>query len=64
MEAFDLLSAEQFENLVRRAGYGIYLFPKNGRYQDLGTKIFGVTGPCMTGEPPSRPTLTDILSLL
>ena len=38
-ETFDLLSAGQFENLVRRGGYGFYLFPKNGRYQDLGTKI-------------------------
>ena len=33
-------------------------------YQDLGTKIFGGTGPGVTGEPPSRQSLTDILSLL
>ena len=33
-----MLSAGQFENLVRRGGYGFYLFPKNGRYQDLGTR--------------------------
>ena len=38
-ETFDQLSAGQFENLVQRGGYGFYLFPKNGRYQDLGTKI-------------------------
>ena len=38
-ETFDLLSARPFENLVRRGGYGFYLFPKNGRYQDLGTRI-------------------------
>ena len=31
------------------------------RYQDLGTKIFEGAGPCMTGEPPSRPPVTDIL---
>ena len=24
---------------VRRGGYGFYLFPKNGRYQDLRTRI-------------------------
>ena len=30
-------------------------------YQDPGTKIFGGTGPCMTGEPPSRTPLPDIL---
>ena len=34
-----VLSARAFENLVRRGGYGFYLFPKNGRYQDLGTRI-------------------------
>ena len=28
-------------------------------YQDLGTKIFGGTGPWVTGEPPSRLTLTQ-----
>ena len=38
-ETFDLLSARPFKNLVRRGDYGFYLFPKNGRYQDLGTKI-------------------------
>ena len=27
-ETFDLLSARPFENLVRRGGYGFYLFPK------------------------------------
>ena len=27
-ETFDLLSAGQFENLVRRGDYGFYLFPK------------------------------------
>ena len=63
-ETFDLLSAGQFENLVRRGGYGFYLFHKIGRYQDLGTKIFGGTGPRVMGEPPTRPPLTDILSLL
>ena len=36
---FDLLWARPFENLLRRVGYGFYLFPKNGRYQDLGTRI-------------------------
>ena len=46
-ETFDLLSSGQFENLVRRGGFGFYLFPKNGTkilvprswYHDLGTKI-------------------------
>ena len=38
-ETFDLLSTRPFENLVRRGAYGFYLFPKNGRYQDLGSKI-------------------------
>ena len=44
--------------------FGTKILVPGSWYQDLGTKIFGGTGPCMMGEPPSRPTLTDILSLL
>ena len=35
-DTFDLLSARPFENLVRRGGYGFYLFPKNGNGKVLG----------------------------
>ena len=45
-ETFDQLSAGQFEKLVRRGGYGFYLFHKNGRYLDPSTKILGHTVDC------------------
>ena len=44
-DTFDLLSAKPFENLVREGVYRegwlwvLPFFPKNGRYQDLGTRI-------------------------
>ena len=44
--------------------FGDPKFPDFLGYQDLGTEIFGGTGPRVMGEPPSRTTLTYILSLL
>ena len=43
---------------------GFWFLNLRSWYQDLGTKIFGGTGPGVTGEPSSRRPLTDILSLL